>query len=545
MSRLATALLILAGAAACFNFSDGYFLSDDFVQLANFGHWTTVQFAEEVARRFVSSIDGANGFWRPLTYASFALNYVVAGAEPRAWLAVNLALHLANAVLVGVLVERLEGLDRARGRAAALFAGTLFFALASGWEVALWIAARYDAFATLFTLLAGWWFMKGRGHAALVAAALALMSKEAGSVALVLVGFLAIAREMDDPDASLKDIARRCAIQLWPFALLGLAYVLLRVALFGNATQAYSGAPVEVLSGAHWKELARSWWIWSEAVFPGAGVLRGLALAATAVLLAMGFLASPARATVTRLVAVLATLAATLLLLTPHLSQFDPSGIGGRLFYLPGALLATAAGIALGAALSAPRRALAASCATLAAFLVLAHLHWMWRAAREYHALHREMREVATGIAQESLRSLAPPALLLIPDALGRAPFGRNAQAGLMLPPVQRIPLSGRVLVQVDTEIERVPRKIERGLFDWLGKRPLYELPRATALDLPQGPARLEGTEPREPSGWFCWTAGRHRFNPMGVGSGDPATLVSRIEAAYTEAGCRSVPPVK
>jgi len=59
--------------------------------------------------------------------------------------------------------------------------------------------------------------------------------------------------------------------------------------------------------------------------------------------------------------------------------------------------------------------------------------------------------------------------------------------------------------------------------------------------DIPQ----LKGAQPREPSAYFCWSAGGHRFNAMDVGAGDPSTLASRIEAAYERAGCRSVPPLK
>ena len=48
----------------------------DFVQLAQFAHWEAHgRFLDEVLRRFVGSIDGVNGFWRPLTYATYALNY--------------------------------------------------------------------------------------------------------------------------------------------------------------------------------------------------------------------------------------------------------------------------------------------------------------------------------------------------------------------------------------------------------------------------------------------------------------------------------------
>src|SRR6185436_34996 len=117
-------------------------------------------------------------------------------------------------------------------------------------------------------------------------------------------------RAFDDPEARARDIAKNLADRLWTFALLGLAYVVLRLVLFGNATQAYAGAPVEVFSGAHWKELLASWWVWTAAVFPGAGALRGTALAASAILLALGIFAGAARHVTAALLALLGTLAA-------------------------------------------------------------------------------------------------------------------------------------------------------------------------------------------------------------------------------------------
>src|SRR3954471_18582546 len=130
MTRIATIATILAGVAVCAYVAlHGYFLSDDFVQLANFAHWQdTGRLASEVLGFFTASIDGVNGFWRPLTFVTFALSYVIGGAHAASWLAVNLALHLANAILVGALVERLASGGGPGVRASALFAGAMFFA---------------------------------------------------------------------------------------------------------------------------------------------------------------------------------------------------------------------------------------------------------------------------------------------------------------------------------------------------------------------------------------------------------------------------------
>lgn len=531
--RIATAALLAAGAAWCAWLSGGYFLSDDFVQLANFARWSGEgRLLEEVLRRFAGGIDRADAMWRPLTYATYAASYLASGADARGWLAVNLALHLANAVLAGALVVRLAPGARLGG----LFAGVLFFALASGWEAALWIASRYDALATFFVLLSGWWFAGGRPRLAFAACVLALMSKESGAVALVLVGCIAAARELEQRPMHPASAARRLATGLWPFVLLGLAYGGLRIALFGNFTTAYPGQSVDLASAGHWSNLWQSAAAWRSAVFPAAPGVRAFVAAAAIALLALGFASvRGSRPAAAPLLAIVAALAVTLLLLLTQLPGFDPSGVGGRLFYLPGALLAIALGLSLHHALG-PRRPAPArfAAALLAAVSLLAHLYWMVRSGIEYHGVHRDMRAAAAGIEAIAATVSGPAALVLVPDTLGRAPFGRNAQAGLMLPPVQRAPLTARVLVQLDQEIPDVPGKVARGLFDWLTRHSLF--------DYPGDGAHLPGARDVEPSAYFCWNGMEHRFSRMRLEPGERATLADRIAKAHALAGCLRKP---
>lgn len=526
--------LLLAGAAFSVALCGGYFLSDDFVQLANFGHWSAQgRLAEEVAAKLGASIDGVNGFWRPLTYATYAVNFAAGGADPRGWLAVNLALHLANAVLVAALVSRLSPTP-AHANVAPLFGGVLFFALASGWEAALWIACRYDTLSTFFVLLGAWWFAGGKPARALVATLLALMSKESGAVAFVLVGFIALAQALDVKAAPMT-LARHLARVLWPFVALGLAYIALRIAIFGSATGAYVGVSIDLTSPAHWSGLVESGIAWGRVNFPGPAGLRPAAIAVTLAILIAGLVNTRHdRAALARMAAVIASIVVALALVLPFLPMFDPAGLGGRLFYLPGALLAIALGLALQ---SASGRAPSArwrhgTTLTLAAALTLAHLHWMWLATREYRAVHSQMRALAADITRLAASGPSPPVLALIPDTMGRAAFGRNAQAGLVLPPVQRGPVSDRVLVQVDREIGELPAKIATGLFEWLARHELFELRHGGV------PARY--ANPTPPSGYFCWSAPQRRFVAMPPG---PGALAEQVLAAYEQAGCRDGPP--
>ncbi len=531
-------LALLAGAAWCaWLASSGAFLSDDFVQLANFGHWDANGVLwERVLARFGASVDGVNGFWRPLAYLTYALDYAAHGADARGWIAVNLAAHLASAALVAALVDRLAGDGSAATRVSAVFAGTFFFAWSPGWEATLWIACRYDSLATLFTLLAAWAFAGGRRAVALAAVALALMSKESGSIAFVLVGMLALARAATREGVALRERLAAVARELWPFVALGLAYIALRIALFGSATRVYAGVEIDPFTREHALRLIASGVQWGHANFPGRPGARLAAFGATVCLLAVGVsLAARSRAAFAALAAVLATLAAALAMLLPHLPMFDPSGLGGRLFYLPGALLALALGLAVHALGRVPP-GLAAVGSAVAAALLAAHLYWGWRATQEYRSVQGQMHAVIAAVGAMGAAPRAPPAVLFVPDLIGRVAFGRNAQAGLMLPPVQPAPLSARVLVQLDTEMGALPRKIAAGLFDALPSRSLFDL-----MDV--GGA-LAGMRAVDPGAYFCWSAAEGRFAPMDPGAGE-GPLPERLAAAYARAGCRAASSLK
>lgn len=522
--------LVAAATAWCAWLSGGYFLSDDLGWLANFARWSEQgRLTEEVLRRFAGGIERGDAMWRPFTYATYATSYATVGTEARGWLAVNLGLHLANAVLVGAMVARFAP----GARAGAIFAAVTFFALSPGWEVPLWIASRYDAFAAFFTLVAGWWYAGERPRLALAAVVLALLSKESGAVALVLVGCLAIARELEEPKQDLVAAGRSLVARLWPFVALAVAYLLLRQALFGQVSRVYPGQVVDLASASHWANLWESAAAWKRAVFPGVPGTRTAAALATLGLLVVGIVATRGAGTSRAgLLAVLGALAVTTLLMLRHLAGLEPLGAGGRLLYLPGAMLAIALGLSLNAALNAhlagAMRTLAVS---LAAASLATNLYWMVRAGQEYREVHQAMRSVASGIATIAAGVSESPALVLIPDSLGRAPFGRNAQGALMLPPVQHAPLSARVLVQLDTEIPELPGKVSRGLFDWLMSHDLF--------DYPGDASALPGMRALEPSAYFCWNGAAGRFERMAVGDGTLSTLAGRIAAAYAKAGCR------
>ncbi len=168
-------LVALAGFALYPALSVG-FLSDDFilVQQARSFTWATL------GPLFTTA--GGDGFFRPLGYVSFDLN---AAADPWVWHFVSLLIHTVNAVLVGLLAQRLGASQWVAFLAAGLFAlhGTHL-------EAAVWIAGRFDLLATMFTLGALLAFGRNTGIALMLTLA-ALWSKEAAFVLPALTTLLA------------------------------------------------------------------------------------------------------------------------------------------------------------------------------------------------------------------------------------------------------------------------------------------------------------------------------------------------------------------
>jgi hypothetical protein len=533
---IVSTIAIALAAAVCAWLSGGYFLSDDFVPLAYFGQWDHGQLATDVAAKFHASINGVQAFYRPLTWLSYALNYAFSDGYARGWLAVNLGLHLCNALLVGWLVRRLAPEPSGAALAGALLAGITFFAFSPACEVALWIACRYDALATFFTLLAGAAFLQRRTVAAVLATVAALLSKESGAVAIVFVALLA---GVEVWGAAKRPATLRGQVHEWlrrvaPWVALGALYVALRVALFGSAVRVFQESRVDLVSPQHWRVLFETALPWARAQFPGLPGVRGF-IGFTLVTIVVGLALAAARSRFALLAqcAVLAALVVGGGLLLPHVSGFELNGIGGRLFYQMSAFHAMALGLAVheGGLAFARRRLVAALVLGSGMAVAAAHLAWGWSGAKQYVVAQRSMREAAAAIGTLAKRAGTEDFFVVfLPDAVGRVPFARNAQAGLMLPPVQERPVSERLLVQTDLEISAQERNVNEGVLWMLRNYPLFDVIEGRV------PA---GAKPRlVPTRSYCWSVRHGEMRELAPGSG--ATLAERYAAACGEPAVRT-----
>ena len=179
----------------------------------------------------------------------------------------------------------------------------------------------------------------------------------------------------------------------------------------------------------------------------------------------------------------------------------------------------------------------------------LAYLLWgitlalvLLQAAFQYHALTRwnaayfEMRALVAEVRRLDA-SLKPGdyALVLVPGALDDIPFARNAQGGLMLPPVYPRPMSARLLVQQYDEVPLLPGKIETGVVSTLKHGTVFEY---------LAGKRVTTTPPEYPNVVVCFASDRHRLVALDVAPGPaPQAWADALQVALNASPCTTHVP--
>jgi Flp pilus assembly protein TadD len=115
---------------------------------------------------------GQAGNWHPLTWLSHMLDVQLFGAGPAAPHLVNVALHLANSLLLFYILRGMTGMVWRSVLVAALFATHPLHV-----ESVAWIAERKDVFSAFFFMLTLWSYAKRRLIPALIFFTLGLLSK--------------------------------------------------------------------------------------------------------------------------------------------------------------------------------------------------------------------------------------------------------------------------------------------------------------------------------------------------------------------------------
>jgi len=513
--KLRSVVLMLAPFLVCmwvfWPTLSGAFLSDDYAVLGALRDWSREgRLLAAVLSKFHSGLDSPSFYYRPLSIASLAVNFVLTGANPLPWRVTNLALHLASGALVFIIVRRLS-IDCGCGRsnAAPPIAAAVFLLFPMSPEAVAWVSGRYDLLAltlmlatlALFLRAADWY--DSWGIAALLTAACALASKESAALLPALVMTVAIARRAARSTPAVTSIFFGGLRDAAPWILLGFAYFGMRAAIFGNPFQVYAGtSPLAALTSGAWTQSISSAGAWLDATLP-LPFARAIFMIAIAMLLVIGAIACWGHRPLWwawLALAISALLSVALLL--PHLSVLAANGEEGRLFYSTSALLALLVGLAVAAPGARPGTA------------------WKWRrhavtlgagfllVAAELLLLRATVSSWSTAGAQARALISALPVtageishlgygFVLVPDHLGGVPFGRNAQGGLIEPPTQPLSLSSRLIVQTPADLPAWPGNAQRGVVDALRRYPLSQVWAAVASGQANGTAL--------PTDYFCW----------------------------------------
>jgi hypothetical protein len=526
------AIALWVGVAACFLFLfgpilGGYFISDDFVPLVLFRMWQDQgELGAKLLGKFATSLDaGENHFYRPLSYLSTGLNYLASGTEPAGWMAVNVLLHAGSGLLVALLGMKLAPLEeRPRAWAAGAAGAAMFLFAAPGGEVVAWISGRFDAMATFFTLAAcvgfvssrrafdgAWWIALACGEAA-------VLSKE--SAAIMPFAILALAFVVTPADAAPALFARTrvALVRAAPWIAIALLYLLSRYLMFGTATQVYGGS--DPLAASQWGQALPKLPHWLLGEFGSARRLYAIAaLTAVQVVLALA-----SRGTARAALAIAAVAFLTLLLLLPHVA-FLPIGLGGRLFYQTIAFYAVLA--TLGLATARLRYLVWGTTFGLWIF----HAAAMHATMVRWQGAYGEMRALV-GQLQAYDRALAPGdfALVLVPGPYDGIPFARNAQGGLMLPPLFDPRDAHHSLVQTEEELPQLAGKLAGGVVRTLRER--------TVADYLSGHA-IVTNPPEYPTRVACWDSLNRTLTPLQVApQPTPEAFANEVARAYAASTC-------
>ncbi len=210
----------------------------------------------------VSGEEGASGY-RPLTVASFAVNYGLGRLDPFGYLLGNLFLHLAVSWMVFVVGRLLLRDDRWAAVAAMVYALHPVNA-----EAINYVVARASLLAALGALISFWAFLRRRGGggvwwttAGLAAFAAALLSKES---AVALLPALAVSPWLGEPARGRGPVGTtmgRWVRPILPYVVVCVAYLVtwMNVAAMNMENR---GAPAAYPAWTLMELVGRSLWLW-------------------------------------------------------------------------------------------------------------------------------------------------------------------------------------------------------------------------------------------------------------------------------------------
>lgn len=212
-----------------FNLNNQLFWDDeDWIINNNFVHaisWTNIKFW--LTHNVLAGVGFQSNYYRPFLFFTFAFNYVISGVEPLFWHLTSNFIHLANAVIVFILLKKFAG------KLIAFITALIFTIHPLQTEAVAYISGRGDSLVAMFILLALWFFMKDISRPAirykLIAISflvLGLLSRETGIVFPFLALFLYVS--FVSKEKFLVSI-KKGLVKTWPYFGMVIFYVVLRL----------------------------------------------------------------------------------------------------------------------------------------------------------------------------------------------------------------------------------------------------------------------------------------------------------------------------
>lgn len=238
------AVLVLAGGLTFANVFGNSWHYDDKHSIVENPHLRTLA---EPLRFFTDptqfSRDADKAMFRPLLLTSFALNHAWSGLDTSSWHVVNLALHLACALVLWRILLRLG-----RSPETALVGGLLFCLHPLATEPVNYISSRSESMAALFVLLSFWLHLRARTDQSMLSRSLSIICLGLGvltkSVAITGIALVVLHDGLRDGWHP-----KRLAQRLTPYLLVAVGYMAIVGAHVSRAvvTDAVRG-PVEQLA---------------------------------------------------------------------------------------------------------------------------------------------------------------------------------------------------------------------------------------------------------------------------------------------------------
>ena len=541
-------------------------LSDDMAVTYALSEWMRHgEFWTKLWSKFAAGLDSPSYYYRPLTFLTFGVNFALSETRALSWHVVNLVGHLLAGTAVFSIASSLQSLraasvsarseaapalirsdatpasTSARSDAAPLAATSLFLLWGTNVEAVAWVSGRYDVLATALALWAAALYLRsrspvdGRALKALACGVVALCSKESAAVLPGLIACFAWIRHEPLPFAARW---KAIVIDVLPWIALLAAYFALRYAIFGSMFQVYPDArPLARIADGDWLSALSAAGPWINAALPSPRLLQfaGVLVAA----MALACIAATIRTSSLRRITIGVALATmwTLALLLPHLSALSARGEGGRLFYTTSALLAIWLALPLfdlrhDSERATPKRLLRFVMSTL----IATQIGLLHAALGDWRNAGEQMRQLVAALSTfEQTLGANRYAFVFAPDAIGAAPFARNANGAMVLPPIQPRPLLPRLLVFRPSESADIPPLVNRRLIPTLKTYPLEEVSKHLRdADAGEDPTTLWPTDV------FCWrsqTSGLVRVE-LAEPWRDAAHWNAAIAGALQRAGC-------